>query len=147
MTTSNSTIALAGEYFVAAELAKMGHIALITLRNTEAVDILASNANGTKSVSIQVKTQKGNAHNWPLNYKAEKISSPNLFYIFVTLGGINENPEYFIVPSRIVAKSITKSHADWLAKPGRKGQAHKDNPMRHFDDYESYRNKWELLGL
>lgn len=144
---TNSSTALAGEYFVAAELAKMGHIALITLRNTENVDILVSNNDGTRSVNIQVKTQRGNAHNWPLNEKAEKISSPNLFYAFVTLKGDKERPEYFIVPSDVVATAITKSHADWLVTPGKNGLAHKNNPMRHFDDFELYREKWELLDL
>lgn len=147
MKKSISSTAIAGEYFVAAELAKMGHIALITLRNTEGVDILASNADGTRSVSIQVKTRRGNAHGWPLNEKAEKISSPDLFYVFVSLRGEKERPEYFIVPSLVVAKTVAKSHAAWLARPGRKGQAHKDTPMRKFEDYESYREKWSILGL
>lgn len=147
MKKSNSSTALAGEYFVAAELAKMGHIALVTLRNTKSVDIFASNADGTRSVNIQVKTQSGNAHGWPLNNKAEKISSPHLFYVFVTLRGDRERPEYFIVPSKVVAKAITKSHASWLVMPGRDGRKHKDNPLRKFDDYEQYREKWETLGL
>ena len=147
MRKSNSTTAVAGEYFVAAELAKRGHIALITLRNTESVDILASNSQGARSVSIQVKTRSGKAHNWPLNVKAEKISSPNLFYVFVTLRGEREKPEYFIVPSVAVARTITESHAAWLKKPGRKGQAHKDTPIRQFRAYESYRERWDLLGL
>jgi hypothetical protein len=147
MKTSISSTALAGEYFVAAEIAKMGHIALITLRNTESVDILASNADGTRSVSIQVKTRSGNAHNWPLNEKAENISSPDLFYVFVTLRGEKERPEYFVVPSQIVAATIKRGHADWLATPGRHGQQHKDNPIRQFRDYEPYRETWKILGL
>ncbi|NLW92977.1 MAG: aspartate ammonia-lyase [Syntrophomonadaceae bacterium] len=147
MKKSNSTTAVAGEYFVAAELARRGHIALITLRNTESVDILASNAEGTRSVSIQVKTRSGKAHNWPLNVKAEKISSPNLFYVFVTLRGAQERPNYFIVPSAKVARTVAESHAAWLKRPGKKGQMHKDTPIRQFRAYESYREKWDLLGL
>ena len=147
MKKSNSSTALAGEYFVAAEIAKMGHIALITLRNTESVDILASNADGTRSVSIQVKTRSGNAHGWPLNEKVEKISSSDLFYVFVTLRGEKERPEYFIVPSEVVKTAVTKSHADWIVTPGRNGQQHNDNPLRKFDGYEPYRERWEILGL
>ncbi len=55
---SIASTGLAGEYFVAAELSRMGHLALISLRNWENVDILASRADGTRTVSIQVKTQK-----------------------------------------------------------------------------------------
>ena len=43
---------VAGEYFVAAELSRRGYIASITLRNTRGVDILAINADATRSVSI-----------------------------------------------------------------------------------------------
>ena len=145
--TSIASTCLAGEYFVAGELAKLGHIALITLRNTDHVDILASRSDGKRSISIQVKTQRGSAHKWPLNFKAEKIESASLFYVFVTLKGPKERPEYYIVPSRVVAKSIRENHREWLVTPGRNGRKHNDNPMRTFDDYSPYHEKWEILGL
>ena len=147
MSGSNASTAVAGEYFVAAELCRRGYIALITLRNTENADILASNAGTTKSVKIQVKTRRGKAHNWPLNRKAERISLPDLFYVFVTLRGEQERPEYFIVPSAEVARTVKEGHAAWLKKPGRKGQPHRDTPIRQFTAYESYRERWDLLGL
>ena len=143
--SGSATSGFAGEYFVAAELAKMGHIALITLRNTEAVDIVATNEK-KKAVLIQVKTQQGNGHKWPLTFKAEKSKS-NFFYVFVTLKGRGERPEYYIVPSRVVAKSIAKNHRKWLKTPGRDGRAHKDNPMRIFVDYKAWSEKWDILGL
>lgn len=49
---------VAGEYLVAAELSRRGYIASITLRNTRGIDILASNADATRSVGIQVKTNQ-----------------------------------------------------------------------------------------
>lgn len=58
---------VAGEYFVAAELSRRGCIASITLRNTRGVDILASNADATKSVGIQVKTNQRGVAEWILN--------------------------------------------------------------------------------
>lgn len=47
---------VAGEYFVAAELSRRGHIASLTLGITRGVDILVSNADATRSVGIQVKS-------------------------------------------------------------------------------------------
>jgi hypothetical protein len=41
---------IAGEYFVAAELTRRGHVAALTLRNTRGIDVLASNADATKSM-------------------------------------------------------------------------------------------------
>ena len=139
---------VAGEYFVAAELSRMGYIASITLRNSQGVDILCSNSSATKSVGIQVKTCSGGLRTWVLNEKAENYYSPNLFYIFVCLNQGKESPDYFVVPSRVVSKHVTFSHKKWLATPGRHGQKHKDNPMRKFrDDQGKYLNQWNLLGL
>ncbi|MGB2998104.1 MAG: hypothetical protein WBC59_05650, partial [Phycisphaerae bacterium] len=46
-------VGVSGEYFVAAELSRRGYIASITLRNTRGIDILAANADASRSVSIQ----------------------------------------------------------------------------------------------
>ena len=139
---------VAGEYSVAAELSKLGFLASITLRNTKGVDILCSNAEATKSVGIQVKTRRGSGRDWMLNEKSEDYYAANLFYVFVNLHN-NERPaEFFIVPSKVVAKKAKIGHADWLKKPRRDGKPHKDNPMRKFNDMEEkYLNRWDLLGL
>ena len=57
---------------MAAELSRRGYIASITLRNTRGVDILASNADATKSVGIQVKTSQASKPSWVLNEKVEQ---------------------------------------------------------------------------
>jgi hypothetical protein len=138
---------VAGEYFVAAELSRRGYVASLTLRNTRGIDVLASNADATKSVGIQVKTCSGTKPDWVLNKKAEVDLAENLFYIFVCLPTRGE-PSFYIVPRSVVAKSVRESHAEWLATPGLKGRQHQDNPMRRFKDKEGkYRDKWDLLKL
>lgn len=138
---------VSGEYFVAAELSRMGHIASVTLRNTKGVDILASSADASKSVGIQVKTNRGSRRKWLLNKKAEGYYADNLFYVFVNLNW-GSQPDFYIVPSEVVAKYIKEGFAWWLATPGKNGKPHKDNPMRMFDDKENhYLSKWALLGL
>ena len=64
---------VAGEYFVAAELSRRGYIASITLRNTRGIDILASNADATRQVAIQVKTNQGSKPQWVLNWRFAEI--------------------------------------------------------------------------
>jgi hypothetical protein len=49
---------VAGEYFVAAELSRRGHIASISLRNTRGIDIIATNKEASRSVTIQCKTNQ-----------------------------------------------------------------------------------------
>ena len=53
---------VAGEYFVAAELSRRGYIASISLRNTRGVDVLATNQDGSRSVTIQCKTSQPGSH-------------------------------------------------------------------------------------
>ena len=139
---------VAGEYFVAAELSKRGYIASITLRNSKGVDILCSNSEATKSVGIQVKTNQGSGIEWVLDKKVEEFYADNLFYVFVSLNNNQCPPDYFVVPSKIVAEFAKFSHQTWLSTPGKKGQTHKDGRMRKFrDDERKFHNKWNLLNL
>ena len=138
---------IAGEYFVAAELSRRGLVASITLRNTRGIDILASNADATKSVGIQVKTRQGSRPDWMMNRKAELDLAENLFYVFVCLPTAGAS-DYYIVPRKYVTKYVRESHQTWLATPGRKGQAHRDTNLRHFKDPEGrFKDRWDLLGL
>jgi hypothetical protein len=89
---------VAGEYFVAAELSRRGHIASLTLKNTRGVDILVSNADATRSVGIQVKAIQSRRPAWLLKKSAEEGTASNLFYVFVTLPP-DESPGYYIVPA------------------------------------------------
>ena len=142
---------VAGEYFVAAELSRRGYIASITLRNTRGVDILASNADATKSVGIQVKTSQASRPSWILNQKVEHsiggALAENLFFVFVRLNELGA-PAYHIVSRHVVAEFCRANHKRWLNTPGRKGQPHKDTAMRTFEDPASkYLDDWESLGL
>ncbi len=142
---------VAGEYLVAAELSRRGYIASITLRNTRGIDILASNADATRSVGIQVKTNQRSSRSWVLTDKVERPVrselAENLFFVFVCLNDLGA-PSFHVVSRKDVAQYCHESHQQWLATPGRKGRPHKDNPMRRFEDPEGrYLDKWESLGL
>ena len=137
---------IAGEYFVAAELARRGYMASVTLRNSDSIDIHASKINEHKMFLIQVKTTQNSKRAWQLTKKAENLQSANLFYVFVTLKGLLERPDYFIVQSKTVANYIKNSHTKWLATPGKKGQAHNDSDMRIFrDDEGKFLEDWNSL--
>ena len=145
---SGTLSGVAGEYFVAAELSRRGYIASVTLRNSKGVDILCSNAEASRTVGIQVKTNQGRGAEWVLNKKIEDYFADNLFYIFVSLNDNRSPPDYFVVPSKTVAEFAKTYHQEWLTTPGRKGRVHKDNPMRKFrDDKKIYLSRWELLNL
>lgn len=139
---------ISGEYYIAGELSRLGYIASLTLKNTKGVDILTTNRDGTKIALIQVKTST--KKDWLLDKKAENFVGFNLYYVFVKLDSEGKPSKYYVVPSNEVANYVTKSHRKWLATPGRKGQEHKDTPMRIFcieENDERYLNKWSNLRL
>jgi hypothetical protein len=139
---------VSGEYFVAAELSRRGHIASISLKNTSGVDVLATNDKASRHVTIQCKTTRSKEKYWLLNKKSEGFISENHFYVFVNLGELLERPEFHIVPSIEVARRITERNRKWNAGLKRDGTKRKDNDMRIFTDKEcQYLEKWELLGL
>jgi len=139
---------VAGEYLVAGELSKRGYVASITLRNTKGVDIVVTNKDASKSVGIQVKASAGNRNSWILNKKGEDYYSDTLFYVFVNLKELDQRPDFFVVPSKVVADFIKYSHSQWLKTPSRKGDPHRDTAMRQFSDKEDkYLERWDLLNL
>jgi hypothetical protein len=139
---------VAGEYFVAAELSRMGYLAAITLRNSKGVDIIATNSNATRSVAIQVKSAQGSQRRWLLNEKAENYHARNLFYVFVSLNNGAGRPSFHIVPSVVVVERVKTDHQMWLKTPGRGGRKHKDSAIRGFEDLKGkYLEKWNLLKL
>jgi hypothetical protein len=138
---------VSGEHFVAAELSRRGYIASLTSKNTKGIDLLASNEDASKTIGIQVKTNQEDRKSWLLNEKCEEFYSDSLFYIFVNLKGV-EKPDFYIVQSTVVAKSIKNDHQYWLNTPGKKGNQHQDTSMRMFHDQEEkYLDRWDLLNL
>ena len=139
---------VAGEYFVAAELSRRGHIASISLRNTRGIDILVTNQAASRSVTIQCKTRQSARKVWILNEDCETYTADTHFYVLLALGGLTERPRYHVVPSCDVAEHVSRTHREWLQRPGRGGRQHVDSPIRNFADPENkYVERWDLLGL
>ena len=142
---------VSGEYFVAAELSRRGWVAVLTLKNTPNIDLIATTPNGERTINIQVKTRSvGNRQGWILNKSIEETVPGDNFYIaFVDLKGIDSMPDYYLIPKNLFAEWIAKGHRDWLAVPGRHGRAHVDNPIRQFakpqfETFERYHNNWDI---
>jgi len=156
---SKGLTGIAGVYFVAAELSQRGYIATLTLGNTDCVDILASNIDGSKIVSIQVKTNSPDSYetSWHMSRKHENISSLNLFYVFVHLNGEGKTPNFYIVPSEIVAKYVKEIYPEFRKNSTPENiKKSRESDLRFFELYdegffkgkvEKYHNKWENLGL
>ena len=132
---------VAGVHFVVGELSRRGWVALPTIRNTKGIDVLASKDG--KAVEIQVKSRaKGRA--WMLTKSAETLVSKNLFYVFVDLRDL-ESPEYFVIPSNVVAEYVTRTHKLFLEAKGLDSKLRKlPNTYGKDLDLELYK-EWDLL--
>ncbi|UQD55759.1 hypothetical protein [Flavobacterium sp. K5-23] len=147
MTISRNLSGIAGTYYVAAELSRRGYIALITLKNTAGVDILASSEDSFKSIGIQVKTNQHNKRKgWLLSKKNEDVHSDNLIFVFVNMKKDGERPNFYIISSVKLAEEVRKGHVNWLETPGKNGKEHNDNPMRMFGDKEEkHLENWGII--
>lgn len=137
---------VAGEYFVAAELSRMGYMASLTLRNAN-IDIQVSNDDATRYIGIQVKTNHNDRKTWLVGKKAEEYHAENLYYIFVNLKDKHSRPDYYIVPSKIVAKQVKDSFEQYKKTRSKSGKPRDENAtMRNFWDKEGkYLEKWEII--
>jgi hypothetical protein len=131
-----------GVHFVVGELSRRGWVALPTIRNTIGIDVLA--IKGDCTVQIQVKTSS-KWNTWMLTKNAETLQAKNLFYVSVNLRK-HDSPEYFVIPSEIVAEYVTRTHSLFL-KDGGSGSSPRKLPSPYGKDLllEEFKDKWELL--
>lgn len=147
----------ASQFFVAGELCRRGYSAVVTLGNTPNTDILCSNLEGTKFVHIQVKTYVSGGRSCSVGKKSEMDYGDKFFWV---LGGIprpesDRDFEYYIIPSKVMAKNVKEMHEYWHKAKGTKGQNHNDTDLRivlippyksqYSWDISEYKNRWDLI--
>jgi hypothetical protein len=89
---------LAGEFFVAAELLKLGLQTSVTFGNAKAIDLFAYNPDSERSFTVQVKALR--ERNYFL-IDSNRVS-PHHTYVFVLLNSPNVPVQYFIVPGDVL---------------------------------------------
>ncbi len=142
---SKNNVSVAGEFYIAYVLAKHNFIVNMTLGRTKGFDLFAQNPNGV-NMTISVKsTYSSKGKNFILNIKDETNINKYLFYAFVKLNGIDGVPEFWIVPSKIVAPLIRETHKIWKTETAKNGTPHKENKNRkfHLTPRDNYPNDWQ----
>jgi hypothetical protein len=111
-----SLVGACGVFHVSAELSRRGWIAMPTIRNTKGIDLIATKDN--RDVRIQVKTNSYGKVKYILGKSNETLMDNDLYYAFVTLKiGKLDRPDFYIVPSSLVAKYIKKTHKKFAVMP------------------------------
>jgi len=102
-----------GVYLVAAAMSRHGFIASPISRSARGADILCTDAECKKAFSVQVKTKSTRASYWLLSRDYKRFVSDSHIYVFVNIKEESMPCEFFIVPSKVVAK---KGYAEPFGK-------------------------------
>jgi hypothetical protein len=138
-----NTIALAGEFEVLSQLALHGYDANMTLGHTKSFDIFVSHPKTKKMFKLEVKTKYRKSSkkstksklfgevvgNWIMHRKHESIKDPTLFYCFAIFCKPTTTFQFYVVPSKVVAKYVGEEHRYFRRKKRKKG---KDTDIRIF---------------
>jgi len=167
-----NTIALAGEFAVLSQLALHGYDANMTLGHTKNFDIFVSHPKTRKMFKLEVKTKYRKSSKkstesklfgevvgkWMMHRKHETINDPTLFYCFAIFCKPTSTFQFYIVPSKVVAKYVREEHQLFLREKRKEGKKGKDTGIRMFRlgfKNKRYRivtplaenyNNWSFLG-
>jgi hypothetical protein len=103
MASKHQMTGMLGVYLTAAELTDKGLIVSVTSRSAKGADLLAVDQSYKETWSVQVKTNRKAAKFWLLSKSYKEDVAKRHIYVFVNLRG-KERPDYYVVPSNIVAK-------------------------------------------
>ncbi|MBB5349522.1 aspartate-ammonia lyase [Desulfoprunum benzoelyticum] len=146
----NNLVGTAGEYYVCAELCRRGFLALLTPKNNPIFDVLVTSADGTKTISIQVKTRSiKNKQGWKLGPDMA-LKKQGLFVVLVNM---HENglPDFYVYQHGVLAARVNEVYRAYMAKPKKDGTTKKEVGFRWFDeisfkeDDRSRKNNWKAI--
>ena len=129
----------AGEHYGLFGLYQQGILASLAPPGTPKVDILVLSTDERVIATPGEDADKG----WHMSSKHEAFVDDRAFYAFVDLEP--GSPITYVVPSRVVADVVSKSHKAWLATPGTKGQPHRDSEVRRVRP--TYSTPWLATAL
>ena len=155
---NKNLVGIAGVYYTAAELTCRGYVALVTIRNTQAYDLLISKENKRNILPLQVKTRSTGGFQIVKIEDTEKTAMDKeldrkITCPFVLVDLKNEIPAFFISSEKQIKELIRKECNFYLNIRRHHREPRKTNVRIIFQQkdimelLENYRNKWENLEL
>ena len=140
---------VAGVHYVASQLSFLGFHAVPTTRNVRGPDLLVSNLEGSRGISLQVKTtvwamrtrgygdqKKPHHYEWDIGWSSAKANYPSLFFALVDLKKFQGLPDVFIVPSKVIFEYFKGGKPETWPRA-------RYHPL--VEDADPYKNNWNLL--
>jgi len=140
----------AGEYYIVSKLSTLDFTVSITLGRAESFDILSLRPDG-KTITVSVKSsQVENVKGFLLSSKDEINPSDSFFYAFIKFNEFKTEPDYWIIPSKVVSKLISESYKKYITTTGKNGKKRsEDKGMRYLPiivtpaDEKYYPKTWQ----
>lgn len=154
MKLTSQQVGRAGELFVAAEIHRRGGYAVTFAGNMPGIDLLASDRNNTRRVSIQVKTKGPSSRGWQTTTRqgfsgetANAESFAGRFWILVALRPTY--PGFYVMPELWIRNDIYERHQEYLALHG--GQRPNNPTSEHHlitvPRVADWQDAWNVLGI
>jgi hypothetical protein len=131
---STQTSSLAGEFFVAGELAKREFQVSVTLGPAKSLDLFAFSERLGYTFAVQVKTLRDPNNNFPL---AVTDVHPDVIYVFVILHKVGDSVEYAILTGQEVIDHESELFGG--------GSGRGENPGILANRVCKYRDRWNLF--
>lgn len=114
-------LAIAGEFFVAAQLQRLGVSASVTYGNAKRADVIAVSRETGRAVSVEVKTSSKSR--WPVGRRVPVASSQPWVFVHMPTEQF-EPPEFFVLLQSDLQLALAPREAAYMdrfeAKHGRK---------------------------
>jgi hypothetical protein len=147
---NSQQVAWAGEMFVAAEIYRRGGYAVTFAGNMAGIDILASNIDDSRRISIQVKTKHSGTWQVDGSRDGEQcVEDPGPPHSGSSWTWAGDQPVYFVAPRWWVRNDIWQVHTAYLARYRQEHGHDRDSdhhgiPVRRV---EQWRDRWDALGI
>ena len=118
---NTALIGIAGVHHVVSELSRRGLVALATVCNTAAYDVVVVTPDGRKHANIQVKTSSKRASFFRMPPSSRVKAGPNDFYVLVRWLRKDQRYESFMLTGR-EAKAAVRRREQWQRARRRAGK-------------------------
>jgi hypothetical protein len=148
MATSNNTlIGIAGVHHVVSELSRRGLIALPTVKNTAAYDIVALNQEGTRHANIQVKASSKRVGFFPMPPPEKIRTSPNDYFVLARWLDDQSKYQCYLLTGREARTEVERAICLQQSRV-HSGSRGKTFPCAHVNNVNAVAaSKWEAAWL
>jgi post-segregation antitoxin (ccd killing protein) len=111
--TDKYQLAIAGEFFVAAQLQRLGISASVTYGTAKQADVVAVSRVAGKAVTIEVKSSRKSR--WPIGNRVPSPSSQPWVFVHFPIEA-SEPPEFFVMLQSDLHAIFAPHEAEYMAK-------------------------------